>query len=190
MTCLPRIMFPDVVASFGAIQTCYFYHGMRIRFTWTSDGVLQWEENARVTQYTNTHIQCKHIHTRTCTRTDRHIARQTHRKIAGCGRILIRSADGCRRFLMFFSCFWLPGSVVDSSSFCHTNADDANLLGELLTFLCRSKAQRDGDECAPAAVRASFRVYCWLLLERACCSKGGLMKPNVAGEPLTLHYPL
>lgn len=28
MTCLPRIMFPDAVARFGATQTCYFYSSL------------------------------------------------------------------------------------------------------------------------------------------------------------------
>ena len=44
---------------------------------------------------------------------------------------------------------------------------------ELLPFLCRSKAQRDGDERAPAVVGADFRAHRWMLLQWACTSEGG-----------------
>ncbi len=94
----------------------------------TSDGLLQWEENAWGDTHTHTHththtqIQCKHIH--------KHTFRQTHTQthtpqIAGCGRILIRSADGCKRFP--FSCFFLDFRVSCwRQRFCHTNTDAAN----------------------------------------------------------------
>ena len=67
-------------------------------FTWTSDGLLQQEENARMTQTHGTHKHThkyfasifiyKHTHTWRQTHTQTHTS-----QIAGCGRIMIRSAD-------------------------------------------------------------------------------------------------
>ena len=148
MTCLPRIMFPDAVVRFRATQTCYFYPGMHIGFTWTSVGLLQREENARMTPTQGTHYTQQaysyaHTHTHTYRQTYRHTQTPQNSRL---WQIMIRSADGCKRFLLIFL---FLGQLLTAAF-----SDAANLLCELLTFLHRSKAQRDGDECAPAAVRA------------------------------------
>lgn len=135
-------------------------------------------ENARMTQtQTRAHTlkkkrkkekQREYIHN-THTYTQTHTQTYTHRKIAGCSRILIRTADGCKRFLFSLPLFFfkLSRSVVDDSSFCHINTCATILI---LTSMCRFfffffKVQRDGDEYAPAAVGADCGVYRWLLLE-------------------------
>lgn len=180
MTCLPKIRFPDVVARFRAIQTCYFYPGMRIRFTWTSDGLLQWEENARMTQTQHTHKQCKHIHTHTCTR--RHIPRHTHRKIAGCGIILIRTADGCKIFL--FSPFFF-----------------FNFQGQLLTAaLSATLILKPSLWVSNISVKIKSAAWWWWVYSSSSQTRLQglpradlrlrLMKTNVAGDLLALHYTL
>lgn len=79
MTCLPRIMFPDAVARFRAIQTCYFYPGMRIRFTWTSRWFVTVGGKCKDdTNTTHIHKQREYIHTHTRACTRRHIPRHTH----------------------------------------------------------------------------------------------------------------
>ena len=108
----------------------------------------------------------KHIHMHTHTHTYRQTYRHTQTpQNSRLWQIMIRSADGCKRFLLIFL---FLGQLLTAAF-----SDAANLLCELLTFLHRSKAQRDGDECAPAVVRADWRVYRWLLLEWACWCQAG-----------------
>lgn len=78
MTCLPRIMFPDAVARFRAIQTCYFYPRVRIRFTWTHGFAAA---VTKCTDDTNTQIDfasvfiSAHMLTETDTYPDTHITK-------------------------------------------------------------------------------------------------------------------
>ena len=126
----------------------------------------------------HTQIQCKHIHKHTSLsrQTDTH----THTHTPQNSRLWqnSRSADGCKRFPISFFLFFLFFFFYSRVScwrqlfLLHLHRCSQPSL-ELLPFLCRSKAQRDGDERAPAVVGADFRAHRWMLLQWACTSEGG-----------------
>ena len=149
------------------------FASLGLRMVCCSGSKMQgWHKHTHTHAHTNT-VQA-YSQTHILIQTDRHTYTHTHHKIAGCGRILEVLMDAKDfLFLSFFFFFFYSRAHQWRQLFLlHLHRCSQPSL-ELLPFLCRSKAQRDGDERAPAVVGADFRAHRWMLLQWACTSEGG-----------------